>query len=324
MYLELFFKNLPELKNGLTSYSKLIPNGVNLPNKGKISGEYYRQAVEEILKHDSKLKPVIHYSLKYEYKKSVDYSYNRFLDFLQNYGPRIKGLNGEILLVSGGKKKALDSVLCLEKLKAEKINLPKLGVAYNPYQPDLEMLEVENHRLRSKIRTGIVTSVWLEFGTDLKKLQKGVDYVKALDKDVKLHGSVFIPNTHFLTKFELKPWKGVYLSEQYLESSEKAMEFTKELVKEYKRLNIEPLILNPIKTENDVRNLNIILGNGIVISKEEELKIMKNRARSIKKNLFQIEELRKLHKLDKYQKAKLDRFEELTKELNAITVKLST
>merc|ERR1712178_664692 len=124
MNLELFFKNLPELRNILTKYAELRPTGINLPNKYGLNGKYYRDCVNELIRHPSKLRPIIHYSLQYEsvQGKNVNNSqtYEKFVDFLNTFGSGIKSSNGEILLVSGTRKNPhFDSTACLEKLSAD-------------------------------------------------------------------------------------------------------------------------------------------------------------------------------------------------------------
>merc|ERR1711912_205204 len=74
---------------------------INLPNKYGLNGKYYRDCVNERIRHPSKLRPIIHYSLQYEsvQGKNVNNSqtYEKFVDFLNTFG----------------------STACLEKLSAD-------------------------------------------------------------------------------------------------------------------------------------------------------------------------------------------------------------
>ena len=71
-----------------------------------------------------------------------------------------------------------------------------------------------------------------------------VNYLKKATKCEKLNlfGSLLIPSKQFIARFKFRPWKGVYISEQYLHSLEDFYDFTRNLVSFYKNNNIIPLI----------------------------------------------------------------------------------
>ena len=74
---------------------------------------------------------------------------------------------------------------------------------------------------------------------------------KPNNSDVSIHGTIFIPTPSFLKRFQKQPWKGVHVSEEYLESEANAVAFTKKLLEKYEQLNVEPLIESAIRTQTD-------------------------------------------------------------------------
>merc|ERR1711976_559150 len=119
----------------------------------------------------------------------------------------------------------MNTVECLEKLanlrknfRKKLENLPKLGVAFNPYHPETAALETEFKNLKRKLATGLVNSIWLQLGTDFEKLKWGIEFVRSLDPEnkIKIYGSTFIPTPQWLARFKFRPWRGVYCSEKFL------------------------------------------------------------------------------------------------------------
>ena len=43
----------------------------------------------------------------------------------------------------------------------------------------------EESNLKRKLATGVVKSVWLQFGTDIDKLEKGVRKIKSIEHQLK-------------------------------------------------------------------------------------------------------------------------------------------
>merc|ERR1712178_488710 len=137
------------------------------------------------------------------------------------------------------------------------------GVAYNPYLLEKELKHEENN-LKRKLATGIVKSVWLQFGTDIDKLEKGVRKIKSIEHqlktslgkkkinhDISIYGSIFIPTPVFLEKFRVRPWKGVYCSKEYLKSEESSINFSKQLLNKYQQLKVTPLVESSVVSEID-------------------------------------------------------------------------
>ena len=183
-----------------------------------------------------------HYSLYHQYSKNIDKSYEDFLDFIKNSH---SNRNYEILLVSGSnKKKNFDSIDALGFLKKEKNLKVKLGIAYNPYLKKYYNISSERERFERKISTGLINSIWFQYGTDIKVLKYELTYLKKITKDERLNlfGSLFIPSKQFIAQFKFRPWKEVYISEKCLFALDNFFDFTSDLVTFYKNNNITPVI----------------------------------------------------------------------------------
>jgi len=102
----------------------------------------------------------------------------------------------------------------------------------------------ERERFEKKISTGLINSIWFQYGTDIKVLQNEVTFLKNVAKEEKLNlfGSLFIPSKQFIARFKYRPWKEVYISENCLYALENFLDFTKDLVSFYKKNNITPVI----------------------------------------------------------------------------------
>ena len=151
----------------------------------------------------------------------------------------------EILLISGSnKKKNFDTVEVLNNIKKHKNLKFKLGVAYNPYLKKYFKVFSERERFERKISSGLIDSIWFQFGTDIKVLKNEIDFLKkaADNEKLNLFGSLLIPSKQFISRFKFRPWKGVYISENYLSSLDNFFDFTKDLVSFYKKNNITPII----------------------------------------------------------------------------------
>ena len=79
---------------------------------------------------------------------------------------------------------------------------------------------------------------------DIKELQNEVKYLKNESnyKKLNLFGSLLIPSKQFISRFTFRPWKGVYISENFLYSLKDFYDFTRELVCFYENNNITPVI----------------------------------------------------------------------------------
>jgi len=239
---ELSFNNISQLENKLNfcKYNKI--ENINIPCKGSIKRDFFNSTIKYITKNHPEFNVTYHYSLYHQYSQNKEKSYHDFLDFLKNSH---SNRNYEILLVSGSnKKKNFDAINVLCKIKEEKNLKVKLGIAYNPYLKKYYNDSSERERLERKLSSGLVNSIWFQYGTDIKVLESEVDYLRKFAKNEKidLFGSLLIPSKQFLARFKFRPWKGVHISEKCLCSLDYYYAFTRDLVCFYKNNNINPVI----------------------------------------------------------------------------------
>ena len=109
----------------------------------------------------------------------------------------------------------------------------------------------ERIRLEKKFSSRLTKSIWLQFGTDIKLLEKEIKFLKESilnnsskkdKKNVKVFGSLLIPSREFISRFKFRPWKGVFISEKYLNSLDNFYAFTNDLIKIYIDNNVCPVI----------------------------------------------------------------------------------
>ena len=239
---ELSFKNISQLENKLNFCKINGIKNINIPCKGPIKKELFNSTIDFISKNFNEFNVTYHYSLFHQYSQNEEKSYQDLLNFLKNsYSNR----NYEILLVSGSnKKKNFNAINVLSKIKLEKNLKVKLGIAYNPYLEKYFRDTLERERFERKLSSGLVDSIWLQYGTDIKVIQDEVNYLKKFAKNEKLNlfGSLLIPSKQFLARFKFRPWRGVHISEKFLGSLDDFYGFTRNLVSFYKNNNITPVI----------------------------------------------------------------------------------
>ena len=177
---ELSFKNISQLENKLNFCKFNDIKNINIPCKGPIKKELFNSTIDFISKNFYEFNVTYHYSLYHQYSQNKEKSYQDLLKFLKNsYSNR----NYEILLVSGSnKKKNFDAINVLNKIKVEKDLKVKLGIAYNPYLEKYFKDTSERERLEMKLSSGLVNSIWLQYGTDIKVLQDEVNHLKKFAK----------------------------------------------------------------------------------------------------------------------------------------------
>ena len=240
--LELSFKNISQLEKKINLCKLNKIKNINIPCKGVIKKQLYDSTIKFISSNFREFNVTYHYSIYHQYSKNKEKSYQDFLDFLRN---SYSNKNYEVLLVSGSnKKKNFDVINVLNNLKKEKNLKVKLGIAYNPYLEKYYEVSSERERFERKISSGLINSIWFQYGTDIKELQNVVSYLNKNSKYGKLNlfGSLFIPSKQFISRFKFRPWKGVHISENYLYSTKDFLSFTKDLVCFYENNNITPLI----------------------------------------------------------------------------------
>ena len=258
---ELSFKNISQLETKLNfcKYNKI--KHINIPCKGPIKGDLFNSTINYISNNYPEFNVTYHYSLYHQYSQNIEKSYQNLLIFLKN---SISNSNYEILLVSGSyKKKHFDSIDVLNKIKEEKNLKVKLGIAYNPYLKKYYMDTSERERIDRKISSGLINSIWFQYGTDIKVIEKEVNYFMKLAKykKINLFGSLLIPSKQFIARFKFRPWKGVHISEKYLNSLEDFCDFTRDLVCFYKKNNITPVIESDFSSSEKLDSVYSFLEN---------------------------------------------------------------
>ena len=220
--LEISFKDLDQLEKKIEFCLENKIYRINIPCKGHIKKEFLLETIKFIGSNYRNLDITYHYSFFHEYSKSKSISYLKFLSFLE----LVKRYNNaKILLVSGSKKrKEFDVLTILGNLKNDLNNDDQFGVVYNPYFPNEIDLENERNRLFNKLNTGLIKSIWFQFGTDYENLIREINYIReiknnliySLDNKIDIYGSLFIPSKQFLSRFKFRPWRNVFLSNEYL------------------------------------------------------------------------------------------------------------
>ena len=258
---ELSFKNISQLENKLNFCKINEINDINIPCKGPIKKEFFNSTIDYISKNYKDFNVTYHYSLYHQYSRNKENSYKDFLNFTKN---SYSNKNYEILLVSGSnKKKYFDTVNVLNRIKKENNLRVKFGIAYNPYLKKYYKVISERERYENKISSGMINSIWLQFGTDIKVLQNEVNYLKRTEQNYRLNlfGSLLIPSRQFLARFKFRPWKGVYISEKYLHSLEEFYSFTRDLVHFYRSNNITPIIETDFTSSEKLDFVYSLFGN---------------------------------------------------------------
>ena len=252
---ELSFKNISQLEKKLNFCKLNKIKNINIPCKGLIKKEFYNSTMKFISRNFPEFNVTYHYSIYHQFSKNKEKSYQDFLDFLRN---SYSNKNYEVLLVSGSnKKKNFDAINVLSNLKKEKNLKVKLGIAYNPYLEKYYEVSSERERLERKISSGLINSIWFQYGTDIKELNNVVTYLKknAAYQKLNLYGSLFIPSKQFISRFKFRPWKGVHISENYLSSLQNFCFFTRDLVDFYKNNNITPLIETDFSSSEKLKSV---------------------------------------------------------------------
>ena len=239
---ELSFKNISQLENLLNFCELNKIKNINIPCKGPIKKDFFNSTIKYISKNYKEFNVTYHYSLYHQYSQSKENSYQDLLDFLKKSDSNI---NYEILLVSGSNKRNnFDTIHVLNKIKEEKNLKVKIGISYNPYLKKYYKINSERDRFHNKLSSGLINSIWFQYGTDINVLHYEVNYLQkvATFKKINLFGSLFIPSKQFIARFKFRPWKGVHISQRYLSSLDDFYDFTRNLVRFYKNNNITPVI----------------------------------------------------------------------------------
>lgn len=252
MKLELFFKTAGQLTS-LLSFLKPLPyQSFNLPNK--ISNENLIPYAMQILETIPEADVCIHYSLKNNKFRTVEESASHFRATVERAaGAGVR----EVLLVSGsGAKRTANSVSCLQYLAQTQYECPvRLGVAFNPYLTDEGEREDEMRRLKAKLESSLVSTVYLQFGSELVPLEASLkdlrSEVLSQYPAVTVVGSVFLPTKQLLNRMRFRPWKGLYLSPEFLGSVEFAEPTVRSILELYERYNVRVIVETAVQNTKE-------------------------------------------------------------------------
>ncbi len=267
--LEISFKSLVELRLILSFYQKHNLCKINIPCKNNLKKEFLLNSIKLSRKEFPDIDIIPHFSVFHEFKNTCYRTHESFIKFLEVV--KYQGCK-EVLLVSGSQKRStLDSVEILSLLKYNSfldLNDLSIGVAFNPYLPN-SIFEDEIIRLDKKLKSGIVSSIWIQFGTDIALLRSRIEILSRIISsynqsdskinNIRLFGSVLIPSKQFLARFKFRPWKGVYCSSEFLESLDYANRLIIDLLKTYKQYRIYPIIETNTSTEAYLESLKMLL-----------------------------------------------------------------
>ena len=263
--IEISFKSFDELRKILSFLQSHNLYKINIPCKNSLKKDFLLESIKISKAEFPTIDIIPHFSIMHEFKRNRIKTQDSFLNFLQS----VKTLGCEqVLLVSGSQKKStLDSVSALSMLKDNPLLFNQdisIGVAFNPYLPGF-LFDEEILRLEMKLQSGLVSSIWIQFGTDYKLLKSRMKILSNIISttiknnskisNIILFGSILIPSRQLLARFRFRQWKGVYCSSEFLESVDIANNLVKQLLKTYKKYKICPIIETSISTEDNLKKL---------------------------------------------------------------------
>ena len=267
--IEISFKSIDELRLILSFYQKYNFYKINIPSKISLKKDFLLSSIKISREEFPNIEIIPHFSILHEFRRNKFITQNSFIEFLKI----VKNLGcTQVLLVSGSQKRStLDSVSALSLLKDNPLFFNSdfsIGVAFNPYLPG-SLFKEEIIRLENKLKSGIVTSIWIQFGTNCELLESRIHILKDIIassqkhnsriSNVTLFGSILIPSRQFLARFRYRPWKGVYCSTDFLESVDIANNYVSRLLKTYQKYKISPIIETNTSTEEKLKSLSFIL-----------------------------------------------------------------
>ena len=260
---EISFKDFYQLKRKLDFCLNKKIYKINIPCKGNIKKDFLLEVVKFIGSKYKKFDVIYHYSFYHQFQNNKNLSYQKFLNFLEVNKTYNK--SNQILLVSGStKRNQFEALHILEKLKFDLTKNSKFGVAFNPYFLKESDNKIERNRLMDKLNSYSVNSIWLQFGSEINQLASEINFLnemigksqKIIYNKIDIYGSLFIPSKQFLARFKFRPWRGVYLSDKYLNSLEESGKITKNIIDFYLTNSIIPLVETELCTEKQFLEAN--------------------------------------------------------------------
>ena len=266
---EISFKSYDELRSILSFYQKHNLYKINIPCKSSLKKEFLLGSIKISREEFPNLDIIPHFCILHEFKRTrinTQESFYEFVQFVKSHGC------SKVLLISGSQKRSsLDSVSLLGSSKYNPLLTNddfSIGIAFNPYLSNFSFHE-EIKRLKKKLKSGLVSSIWIQFGTDASLLQSRINILQNIIlstiknnskiSDISVYGSILIPSRQFIARFKYRPWKGVYCTDEFLESVDAANKLVVELLKVYKLNKITPIIESNISTDDQLKSLGMLL-----------------------------------------------------------------
>ena len=267
--MEVSFKSYDELRKILSFYQRNNLYKINIPCKNKLKKDFLLESIKISKEEFPNIDLIPHFSILHEFKRNRVNTQESLVNFIQTV--KYFGCK-QILLVSGSQRRStLDSLKALSMLKDNPIVFNhdvSIGIAFNPYLPG-SLFDVEILRLENKLKSGLVSSIWIQFGSDYDLLKRRIEILSNIVSNtiinnsriskINLFGSILIPSRQFLARFKFRPWKGIYCSSEFLESLDFANNIITELLKTYKHYQICPIIETNTSTEEELKKLKMTL-----------------------------------------------------------------
>jgi len=245
-----------------TARARSLLLGLNVPNKKP--GESLLEWAEVLRVEMPNVDRCVHYSLKHQRGKGDPVEC--FIDFCHKADSM--GV-ARVLLVTGPNGPRPDAVGVLEKIARQRLSFGhlRLGVAFNSCLPTEAERVTEQERLVRKLKTGLVSEVWLNCGADLRLLEEGISFARSaavslgVDSGLQMFGSVLLPSPAQLQQMRDRPWNGVHFGEEYLGSLEGMERCTRNVLQLYGAMGVQPIVESKVRNDADVGKLESLLGS---------------------------------------------------------------
>ena len=200
--IEISFKTFDELRRILSFYQSNNLNKINIPCKNNLKKDFLLESIKISKDEFPAIDIIPHFSILHEFKRNSANTQASLINFLHT----IKYLGCKhVLLVSGSQKRStLDSIKALSVIKDNTLFLNQdfsIGVAFNPYLQGC-MFDEEILRLKNKLKSGLVSSIWIQFGTDYNLLKSRIEVISNIisstlkksskSSEIMLFGSILI------------------------------------------------------------------------------------------------------------------------------------
>lgn len=144
------------------------------------------------------------------------------------------------LIVSGYPKPDLDSIAVLQNIQSS----TNFFCVYNPYET---CQQIENQRLKQKLKNPHLVGVYLQIGIDPQKLEQAIAFIKKQNSELIIEGCLIKPTLLSRERLHKRPIHGIYLTEEYYTNQKYAEEVTNRIATIYNQNNIL-VIMEDFKT----------------------------------------------------------------------------